>query len=715
MGIKFYKDKKIFHLYNKNISYIFSINEMNILLHHYYGKRVKDVYSFTNVNEEINFQFYQDGEFKNDVKYYDNLTNVEVGSYLRLDLRPSSFKINFKDDLLTDFRYVSFSYKNHNEYEEYYPHLRNTDTSKAVTIKLKDAYRNIYLYITYRIFDDVDIISKSVKIVNKTNSNFYVNKAMSLTLDMPYKNQDVIHFPGLWAFERRYVREPLNYGEKVLFSLEGRSSHYENPFFIICDKNTDEYHHEAYSFNIVYSGNFKNEIYVSSLNKLRINVGINDEALNYKLKRGEELILPEVISSYSSTGLNELSINNHNLIKKHLLKEKNITFPLLYNSWEGMGMDFDNESLKQLIVESKEMGLDLFVLDDGWFSTRNDDKHGLGDWWINKNKIDLKKISEFVHQNGMKFGIWIEPECVNIDTELFHKHPEYVLSHPKLEKRFSRNQLVLDFTNEEVIDYIFNSITESLKEIKIDYIKYDMNRYLGDIYSTCSSQGEIFHKYTLGVYKFMHRLMNHYPDIIFENCCSGGGRFDLGMLYFSPLIWTSDNTNPIDRTFIQYGTSFAYPLCVTSSHVSKAEGSYSSKADVAFFGSYGYEMDLRKLTKEEKELLKKYNHLFKEYHDTVILNGDLYRLSNPFTSSYSGLLSYSKNSGIGFILLSLVKDNDEEINIKFEMDLDKPYYFINGNLYSLNHLKKYGLTISDLKKKGETKIIKIESREKYYE
>lgn len=714
MAIKFYKDKKIFHLYNKNISYVFSVNEMNILLHHYYGKRIKDVYSLLNKKEEINFQFYKDNEFKNDVKYYDNLTEVEVGSYLRLDLKPASFKIKCKYNSLTDFRYVSHSYKNHNEYEDYYPHLRNLSNADEVTIKLKDAYRNIYLYITYRIFNDVDVISKSVRIENKTRNDIYVNKAMSFTLDMPFTNQNLIHFPGTWAFERRYIKEKLNYGNKVLYSLEGRSSHYENPFFIICNADADEYHGEAYSFNIIYSGNFKNEIYVSSLNKIRINVGINDESLEYKLKRGDDLILPEVISSYSFKGINNLSINNHNLIKNHILLE-NKKFPLLYNSWEGMGMDFNDESIKKLINISKEMGIGLFVLDDGWFSTRNDDKHGLGDWWINKDKIDLKEISELTHKNGLKFGIWIEPECVNIDTKLYKEHEDYIISSKQLEKRFSRNQLVLDFSCLDVVNHVFDSIYNSLKDVKIDYIKYDMNRYLGDICSSFTPQGEIFYKYTLGVYKFMYKLKQNFKDLIFENCCSGGGRFDLGMLYFSPLIWTSDNTNPIDRTFIQYGTSFAYPLTSISAHVSKADGTYSSKADVAFFGSFGYELDLKTLKDEDKKLLKEYNELYKKYHYEVINNGTLYRINNPFVDSYSIMMSYSKEIDVGFILISLIKDIDQNINIKFEMELDKPYYLINGKLYKREHLKNSGLIIDDIKKIGETKLIKIEGREKYEE
>lgn len=713
MPIKFYKDKKIFHLFNKNISYVFSINEMNILLHHYYGKRIKDVYSLLTKNEETNFQFFKDGEFKNDIKYYDNLSEVEVGSYLRLDLKPASFKIKYQEDSLTDFRYVSYSYKKHNEFEPYYPHLRNLATCDAVTIKFKDAYRNIYLYITYRIFNDVDVISKSVRIENKTRNNIYINKAMSFTLDMPFNNQDIIHFPGTWAFERRYIREKLNYGNKVLYSLEGRSSHFENPFFIVCDADADEYHHEAYSFNIIYSGNFKNEIYVSSLNKMRINVGINDESLEYKLKRGESLILPEVISSYSNKGINNLSLNNHNLIKNHILENHSFKMPLLYNSWEGMGMEFDNKSIKELIDLSKEMGIELFVLDDGWFSTRNDDKHGLGDWWINKDKIDVKEISELTHSKGIKFGIWIEPECVNIDTKLYKNHKDYVLSHHKLEERFSRNQLVLDFSNDEVVNHVFDSIKDSLKDIKIDYIKYDMNRYLGDIYSLNTSQGEIFYKYTLGVYKFMYKLKEHFKDIIFENCCSGGGRFDLGMLYFSPLIWTSDNTNPIDRTFIQYGTSFAYPLSTISAHVSKADGTYSHKADVAFFGSYGYEMDLKTLSKGDKNILKEYNNLFFKYHHDVINKGDLYRINNPFIDSYLAILSYSKELDIGYILLSMVKDDDKPINIKFEMELNKPCYLINGNVYKKEYLKTHGLNIEGLSKRGDSRIIKIEGTAKY--
>ena len=307
----------------------------------------------------------------------------------------------------------------------------------------------------------------------------------------------------------------------------------------------------------------------------------------------------------------------------------------------------------------------------------------------------------------MKLGIWLEPEMVNIDTELFLKHPDWVISHPKLEKLYSRNQLVLDFSNPQVREFILSSITKSLEGVKVDYIKYDMNRYLGDIYSSYSPQGELFHKNILGVYEFMNELLKKFPGILFENCASGGGRFDLGMLYFSSLIWCSDNTNPLDRTLIQYGTSFAYPLSVISSHVSAANASILDKANVAFLGTYGYEMNPLTLKEEDKALLRKYDELYHKFHAEAVQNGEIHRYSNPFKDGYLAELSLSKDKKIGFLLLSLVEDIDKEILVYLKDLIPSKKYEIEGNIYQGSTLIKKGYSCKSLTKKGQTKLLLI--------
>ncbi len=707
MGFLYNKEKGLLHLYSSSLSYVMKINEHRIVEHLYFGKRIHDLASLKQEGSE-NFQYYEHGRFENPENYFPNTSLNEFGSHLRMDLRPSSFVISQNDDELTDFRFVSLSRKRHNEYADEYPHVRNEKNATHVTLKLKDAYRNIYLYATYILFEKENILVKSTRIENKTRKSLVLKKIVSSTIDFDYKEQTLIHFPGRWAKERQYQEERLGYGDKILFSMEGRSGHYENPFFIIGEKHLAEKSGECYSFNLLYSGNFKNEIYVSSADKLRVNVGINDNAFSYLLRKSESYLAPEVVIAYSENGLDSLSLTNHTFIKNHILPDSSkAPLPLIFNSWEGCGMNFDLDTIKSYAKAAKDIGIELFVLDDGWFSSRNDDRHGLGDWHVNKAKVDLVELSDYVHSLGLKFGIWIEPEMVNIDTDLYKKHPEWVLSHPNLEKLYSRNQLVLDFSNPMAREYIFSSIVKALDGVKVDYIKYDMNRYLGDIYSTLTPQGEIFDKNIRGVYRFMHDLLKHFPGILFENCASGGGRFDLGMLYFSPIIWCSDNTNPKDRTFIQYGTSFGYPSAVISSHVSEAKTSYSNKANVAFMGTYGYEMNPLKLANEDKALLSKYNECFRKYHEEVIRKGEIHRYSNPFKDGYLVELSLSEDKKKGFLLCSLLKDQVEEIVVPLKDLLPAKEYEIDGNVYKGSFLIKKGYPFKALKKEGETRLLFI--------
>ncbi len=703
--------KTLIHLYNHDVSYLMKVNSHRIVEHLYFGKRLKDIHEANQTGSE-NFQFYENGEFVNRDNYYENISRNEFGTYLRMDLRPASFIIEKEGDSLTDFRFVSLSRTKHNEYPDDYPHTKNKEKATSITLKLKDARRNIYLYATYTLFNEINILVKSTRIENKERKAILLRKIVSSTLDFDYEEQKLIHFPGHWAKERQYEEETLKHGERAFFSLEGRSGHFENPFFILANKEANEYEGEAYSFNLLYSGNFKNDIYVSSYDKLRVNVGINDTNFSFCLKRGESFLAPEVVIDYSMNGYNDLSLQNHRFIEEHILpSEWRKPFPLLFNSWEGTGMDFDMDKIKNYAKVARDIGSELFVLDDGWFSSRNDDKHGLGDWRINRKKVDLVALSKYVHSLGMKFGIWIEPEMVNIDTPLFKDHPEYVLSEEGLEYRFSRNQLVLDFSNPAVVDAVFHSIESSLKDVQFEYVKYDMNRYLGDIASRYSRQGEIYHRYVLGVYSFMARLKERFPSILFENCASGGGRFDLGMLYFSPLIWTSDNTDPLDRTLIQYGTSYAYPLSVISSHVSAAKGEYLNKANVAFMGSYGYEMNPLSLKEEEKKLLLGYNDLFHKYHEKVIQKGTLYRLMNPFVSGIMAEMSVSKGRNESFLLLSLVKDIDIPIHLILKGLDPKKTYRVLDKTYQGKELLQKGIDIPNISKKGDTVLLPILSEE----
>ena len=708
MGIIYNDKEKIIHLFNTEISYIIGINSLNILEHLYFGKRVSSFNKKQYIKgPDFNFQFYIDNKFQNPDSFYENNSQVEVGTYLRNDLKPASFIVSQNDDEITDFRFEEFKVGVVNEYSEFYPHSRNIkEEDNTLLIVLKDVRRDVYLHLYYTLLANENVLLRSSKIINNTNDKINVKRLMSLTLDFPYENQSLIHFPGQWSNERNYSEEKINYGLKTIYSLEGRSGHLDNPFMIIKDVNTNEYDGNCMSFNLIYSGNFINEIFVSSFDGVRVNVGVNPTNFNYELLTDEELTSPEVVVCYTSEGISKLSQINHKYVINHIIKGETKNKPILFNSWEGTFMDFDTKKITNYMDVAKSIETELFVLDDGWFSTRNDDLHGLGDWKINQNKIELKKVVDYCHNLGMKFGIWIEPEMVNIDTEIFKD--ENIISHPDLEKRYQRNQIVLDFSNYEIVDNVLEQITSSLKGIEINYIKYDMNRFLGDIYSLNTKQGEIFHKYVLGVYRFMDGMLKAFPKILFENCASGGGRFDLGMLYFSPQIWTSDETDPVRRLYIQYGTSFGYPLQSMGSHVSKALGTYESKAIIAFFGTYGYEMNPLSLSDADKELLIKYNDLYHKYHEDVIDNGTFYRLISPFEFKYCSFMCVNKNKDTAFVMFhSLRKVTGMYRFLKLKGLIKDAVYEIDGEEYSGDYLMNVGINLSYFIEQNNTKLFVV--------
>ena len=708
MGIIYNDKEKIIHLFNTEISYIIGINSLNILEHLYFGKRVTSFNKKQYIKgPDFNFQFYIDNKFQNPDSFYENNSQVEVGTYLRNDLKPASFIVSQNDDEITDFRFEEFKVGVVNEYREFYPHSRNIkEEDNTLLIVLKDVRRDVYLHLYYTLLANENVLLRSSKIINKTNDKINVKRLMSLTLDFPYENQSLIHFPGQWSNERNYSEEKINYGLKTIYSLEGRSGHLDNPFMIIKDVNTNEYDGNCMSFNLIYCGNFINEIFVSSFDGVRVNVGVNPTNFNYELLTDEELTSPEVVVCYTSEGISKLSQINHKYVINHIIKGETKNKPILFNSWEGTFMDFDTKKITNYMDVAKSIETELFVLDDGWFSTRNDDLHGLGDWKINQNKIELKKVVDYCHDLGMKFGIWIEPEMVNIDTEIFKD--ENIISHPDLEKRYQRNQIVLDFSNYEIVDNVLEQITSSLKGIEINYIKYDMNRFLGDIYSLNTKQGEIFHKYVLGVYRFMDGMLKAFPKILFENCASGGGRFDLGMLYFSPQIWTSDETDPVRRLYIQYGTRFGYPLQSMGSHVSKALGTYESKAIIAFFGTYGYEMNPLSLSDADKELLIKYNDLYHKYHEDVIDNGTFYRLISPFEFKYCSFMCVNKNKDTAFVMFhSLRKVTGMYRFLKLKGLIKDAVYEIDGEEYSGDYLMNVGINLSYFIEQNNTKLFVV--------
>ena len=516
------------------------------------------------------------------------------------------------------------------------------EENEAETLKiiLEDPVTKVELRLLYGVLEKEDIITRSVIIKNAGKAPVTVKKAQSACLDFLHGDYDLIKFYGRHAMERNMERMPVSHESTRIGSRRGTSSHQYNPGVILAGKNTNEDSGSCYGMLFVYSGNFLVEAEKDQYDQTRIQMGLTDELFAYPLEAGAEFIAPEVILSYTNKGLSRLSQQYHHCIMNHICQGKYVhaNRSVLINSWEAAYFDFTGDTIVELAKEAKALGIDMVVMDDGWFGKRNDDNSSLGDWYVNEEKLGgtLTKLIERVNAEGVKFGIWIEPEMVSEDSDLYREHPDWAITIPGRKPVRSRNQLVLDFSRKEVRDEIFKRICAVLDQGNVEYIKWDMNRSLADIYAP-----NVTYDYVLGVYDFLEKLTNRYPDILIEGCSGGGGRFDAGMLYYTPQIWCSDNTDAINRTRIQYGTSFFYPVAAMGSHVSAVPNhqtgrvtSMHTRGVAAMSGTFGYELNPALLNAKEKAEIRAQLAQYREYQE-LIREGDYYRLSNPFQDNFA--------------------------------------------------------------------------------
>ena len=522
------------------------------------------------------------------------------------------------------------------------------EENEAETLKiiLEDPVTKVELRLLYGVLEKEDIITRSVIIKNAGKAPVTVKKAQSACLDFLHGDYDLIKFYGRHAMERNMERMPVSHESTRIGSRRGTSSHQYNPGVILAGKNTNEDSGSCYGMLFVYSGNFLVEAEKDQYDQTRIQMGLTDELFAYPLEAGAEFIAPEVILSYTNKGLSRLSKQYHHCIMNHICQGKYVhaNRPVLINSWEAAYFDFTGDTIVELAKEAKALGIDMVVMDDGWFGKRNDDNSSLGDWYVNEEKLGgtLTKLIERVNAEGVKFGIWIEPEMVSEDSDLYREHPDWAITIPGRKPVRSRNQLVLDFSRKEVRDEIFKRICAVLDQGNVEYIKWDMNRSLADIYAP-----NVTYDYVLGVYDFLEKLTNRYPDILIEGCSGGGGRFDAGMLYYTPQIWCSDNTDAINRTRIQYGTSFFYPVAAMGSHVSAVPNhqtgrvtSMHTRGVAAMSGTFGYELNPALLNAKEKAEIRAQLAQYREYQE-LIREGDYYRLSNPFQDNFAAWMVVS--------------------------------------------------------------------------
>ena len=658
MNIYFHEKNKTFHLQNDQVSYVMCVLPAGQLGQLYFGRKIHDKEDFGYLLEgavRSHSAFPQEGAFGISPEH----VKLEYPSYGTGDFRQGALEVlQDNGSRVTKFRYESHEILPGKPALEGLPATYTEDDSEAQTlvIHMTDPVVDMELQLYYTLFADQGIIARSAKIINHSQKSVQIEKAMSLCLDLPDCHYDWIQFSGSWARERRPVERRLDIGTTAVESLRGHSSHQQNPFVILKRPTANEFSGECIGFSFVYSGNFSISAQVDPYRVTRILVGINPTWFSWKLSAGESFQTPEAVMVYTRSGLNGLSQIYHKLYRERLARGvwRDKERPILINNWEATYFDFNEEKLLAITKKAKECGVELFVLDDGWFGGRRDDHAGLGDWYAAKELLPggIQGLSEKVEALGLSFGIWIEPEMVNPDSDLYREHPDWCLHVPDRVPSLSRNQLVLDFSRREVVDHIHGMISEILRTSKVSYIKWDMNRSVTDCYSVAAEpdrQGEIFHRHILGVYDLYERLIREFPYILFESCAGGGARFDPGMLYYAPQAWTSDDTDAVERVRIQYGSSYCYPVVSMGSHVSAVPNHQLNRvtplkmrADVAFFGTYGYELDLNRLSEEEQAQVCEYTAFMKE-HRRLIQFGTFYRLRSPFKHNESAWMVVSED------------------------------------------------------------------------
>ena len=641
MGIIYCEKDRIFTLQTKNTTYQMQVDQYGFLLHLYYGKKTEGCmdYLLTHYDRGFSGNPYDAGE---DRTYSMDVLPQEFPCYGNGDFRSTAFVVENADGSMScDLRYKSHTILKGKYNLKGLPAVYASDEeAQTLEILMEDPVTGVMVILLYGVLSELDIITRSVCIKNESNGKIYLNKIESASLDFLYGDYELLTFYGRHAMERNVQRVPVVHGTQKIGSVRGTSSHQYNPMMILAERETTEDKGNCYAMSFVYSGCFQGEVLKDQLNQTRMMLGLQEEAFRYPLEKNEMFKAPEVILSYSSRGMNQLSQNLHQCIRKHICrgKYKEQVRPVLINSWEASYFDFTGDTIYELAKAAKEVNIDMLVMDDGWFGKRDDDNSGLGDWFVNEKKLGgtLGNLIERINDLGVKFGIWIEPEMVSEDSELYRKHPDWALTIPGRRPVRSRNQLVLDFSRKEVVDEIYSQICKVLDQGNIEYVKWDMNRSLMDIYSaTTKDQGRVLHDYVLGLYDFLERLVQRYPNLLIEGCSGGGGRFDAGMMYYTPQIWCSDNTDAIDRLQIQYGTSFGYPVSVVGSHVSAVPNHQTGRKTplhtrgvVAMSGTFGYELNLMNLSEEEKQEIREQIAEYKSYAP-IIQNGLYYRLSNP--------------------------------------------------------------------------------------
>ena len=713
MAVRYNEEQKTFTLQTSKSTYKMKVDSYGMLLHTYYGFPTDESdLSYLIAPDDHGFSG-QVGEIIDDRTYSMDYFPLEYAVHGNSDFRISALRAGKKGDVpALDLRYVSHEIRQGKYSLPGLPALFAAPGEEDVStleITLKDAYEEIYVKLLYGVFEKKNVITRSAVIENRMEVPMELHRAMSMSLDYLDEELDLVHFYGKHVGERQFERRPLTHGITEIASVRGNSSHQHNPFVILCEKNATEDQGGCWGYSLLYSGSFRLRVEYDQLDSTRIVCGISDNEFVWDLAPGESFVTPEVVLTYTSEGFSDLSAGLHRAYMDNLIRSpwKYKKRPALVNNWEATYFDFNALKLVTIANHAADLGLDMLVLDDGWFGKRDNDKAGLGDWYVNERKLgcSLQDLAARINRMGLKFGIWVEPEMVNQDSDLYRKHPEWVLEIPGRMPNQARNQLVLDLSNREVIAFMKESLDAIIDSANVEYIKWDMNRCVDNIYSTANpglSQGAIRHLYVLGLYEVLEHVLTRHPNLLMEGCNGGGGRFDAGMLYYVPQVWCSDNTDAIERLRIHYGTSFGYPMSAVGAHVSACPNHqngrvvpFKTRGVCAMQGSFGYELDLSKLTEEEKAEAREQIRFYNENYD-LIQQGTYYRLTSPFENHDYTAWSYVAPDQTRAILAAVHTDlhgNPKPRRVKLKGLQKDALYEADGTVYTGAALMQGGVVL----------------------
>lgn len=714
--IHYDSNTRLFHLTNNKISYAFLVNDDMQLVHLHFGGKVSINSCLTKYH-----RFIERGlttcVYKGDGTYSYDYLDLEYPLYGNSDYRRGAIQLeNSTGSYTNKFKYQTHEILSEKPKIEGLPSFYSNGKSSTLKVVMFDDVSMLELELFYTLFEDHAVILRNSKITNKSDDSVKLERMMSSSIGLKQNNYKLLNLAGAWSQERNIVMNDIKQGCIVIDSARGASSAFQNPFVAVLNSNACEMSGEVYGFNLVYSGNFANEIECNAIGQVRINQGINPMTFAWILDVNESFETPEALLAYSDQGLNGLSQTMHNVINHHLIDPSYAMMPrpVLINNWEATYHDFTEDSIVNIATSAKKLGIDMFALDDGWFLNRNSDRTSLGDWQVDYKKLPngLDGLATKINDLGLDFGLWVEPEMISVDSELYRMHPDWVLGDPLRKLSHGRHQFILDLCNDEVIDYLIQTLSDLFKSANIKYVKWDMNRNMSEVYSVhANHQKEVMHRYILGLYRLLDTLVSAFPNILFESCSAGGNRVDLGMLAYMPQVWISDNTDGYARQLIQYGTSIAYPLSVMKAHISQNPNHQvmrstpiTTKKNVATFGIMGTEMDLSKITEQDAHILTEHIAFYKEKQE-LVMKGDFYRLINPFDHNETAWMVISKDRSQALVgYYKTLRDcNEKFVTLKLSEFMEGHQYLamnIDSDkqvVYYGDELNKIGLCIDVVK------------------